>query len=1312
MWFLAQLEENSTAYNRSNLYRIRGALDPRALERALNRIVARHAVLRTIFQSRDGDPVQIVAPPAAVEIANLDFSGAPEESRLEAGIAAAIETSNRPFELTRDPMLRPMLIKLGENDYMLLLSTHHIAFDGWSAGVLMRELSAFYASDVTESRAGPSAQVLKPLAVQYADFARWQSQAAHGPAMNESLAWWHDRLAGVPPLLAMPTDRPRPSRQTFSGAAETFVISIDLVDSLKDIARNERATLFMTLLAGFQTMLHRYSAGDDIVVGTPVAGRPRVETEGLIGLFVNMLAMRGDLADDPTFRELLRKTRDRALEAYAHQDLPFDAVVESIHPERNLSYPPIVQVTFQIRNYPLEDTQLDSLQVEELDFDPGVAQFDLSLEVTEKSDGLFCKLIYNRDIFERETIVRMAGHFETLLDGIAAAADTHISRLPMLTDAERHQLLVEWNDTCREYPHECVHRLFEAQVERTPDRVAAKFGDSEFSYADLNARTNQIARALVDAGVTPRSFVAICIDRSLGMIAGLLGILKSGAAYIPIDPGFPRERLDFMLEDCAAPVLVTTTKLAEKFAASNVRVVCIDVLEASIDRDAGNPQIPVTAENNAYVLYTSGSTGKPKGVPISHRSFSNLLSAMRTEISFTSDDVLLAVTTLSFDIAGLELFLPLICGGRVVLADEFVADGGRLTEAIAATRPTVIQTAPPLWRSLIASGWRGEPKLRIISGGEALTRTLADQLLDRVAGVFNAYGPTETTIWSTVHRVERGDGPVPIGHPLANTQVYVLDPAGQLLPVGVPGELYIGGDGVARAYLRRPELSAERFVANPFGRGDGGRLYRTGDIVRRLGNGDIEYIGRADNQLKIRGIRIEPGEIEAALMRHPQVQTAAVVGLVDASEAKTLVAFVEAKPGQSPSAAAMRAFLSESLPVHLIPTRFVLVDKIALTHNGKIDRAKLPSLDESPIQVTQKYTGPRDDIENRLQAIWEDILPTRPIGVQQDFYEIGGHSLLAVRLLVRIEREFNCRIPLAAMFPAPTIESLAARIAHDTRDSARPATESIQPLGSQPPLFVVGHSPLFRQLALRLGNDRPLIGLSIPEEIRMRLPYSLEQFAGIQAKSILNLNKGEPIFIIGFSAEGVLAYEVARQIVAAGREVGFVAMIDTACPTQPREPWIVQVVQAVRINMGTIRSVGLGRAPAAIKDVLSRLSLRLKFRTWKLAGRVGIAREPLAPKRPADLVMAMVLATRRYVPPPYRGRVLLFKQTVDTHGRFRLKDYGWSAVVREGLEVCEIPGEHLTLLVEPGVATVAAKLDAAMKSACESAAESKSAAAG
>ncbi|HEV2171010.1 MAG TPA: amino acid adenylation domain-containing protein, partial [Candidatus Binatus sp.] len=1021
-------------------------------------------------------------------------------------------------------------------------------------------LSALYAARAADDGRAPNRTALEPVAIQYYDFAAWQSAATRGVAMRESLEWWKKRLSGAPPLLALPTDRPRPARQTFSGAVETFVVGKELGDRLKDIARRERATMFMTLLAAFQALIHRYTGIDDIVVGTPVAGRTRVETEGLIGLFVNSLAMRGDLAGDPSFRRLLLKTRDAAFEAYAHQDLPFDMVVESIHPQRNLSYPPIFQVTFQARNYPLEETQLAGLEVEKVDFDPGISQFDLSFEVTEKAGRLFCKLIYNVDLFDRETIARMAGHFETLLAGIANDPETRISQLPLLTPDERRQLLVEWNDTQSDFPRDCVHRMFEAQVERTPDAVAANFGDLQMTYAELNRRANQLGLALIDAGVAPRSFVAISIDRSLDMLVGLLGILKAGAAYVPIDSAFPRERLNFMLEDSAAPVVVTTTSFAEKFATSNVRTVFIDEeRKAGSRQDSTNLQVPVTADDNAYVIYTSGSTGRPKGVAVSHRSFSNLLSAMRTEISFTSDDVLLAVTPISFDIAGMELFLPLICGARVVIADEFVADATRLIETIAATRPSVIQATPALWRMLIASGWRGEPNLRIISGGEALERSLADQLLDRSEIVFNAYGPTETTIWSTIHRVERGSGPVPIGHPLANTQLYVLDAARHPVPVGVAGELYIGGQGIAQCYVGRPELTAERFVADPFQSGPGGRLYRTGDTVRRLGNGDVEYIGRADNQLKVRGIRIEPGEIEAALTRHPQVHAAAVLGVPDASETVSLVAFVEAKPGPRPSAAVMRSFLSESMPLYMIPARFVAVDRIALTHNGKIDRAKLLSADHSPDQTAEKYLAPRDHIEERLQSVWEEILKVRPIGVRRDFYELGGHSLLAVKLLSRVEREFSVHIPLAAMFQVPTIENLAARIRGDSAHDVRNAIVPIQPHGALLPLFVVGNFEVFRDLARRLGQDQPVVGLTVSDELRMRLPYNVEELAAYQVNSILNYQDVGPYFVAGFSAEGVLAYEVAQQLRAKGRSVGLLVMIDIACPIQPWQSWVAQI---------------------------------------------------------------------------------------------------------------------------------------------------------
>ncbi len=1324
MWFLAELEENSTAYNRTNLYRIRGALDSRALERAFDRIVARHAVLRTTFQSRDGDPVQIVGQSAPIVIAHLDLSEMSESNRLDVALAAATEASNLKFDLALDPMLRPLLIRLAEDDHLLVLTMHHIASDGWSAGVLMRELSAFYASELTCNAAGAETQVLKPLAVQYVDFARWQSRTAHGSATPELLEWWHERLAGAPPLLALPGDRPRPPRQTFSGAAESFVIFSELTDRLKEIARGERATLFMTLLAAFQTMLHRYTGIDDIVVGTPVAGRTRVETEGLIGLFVNMLAMRGDLAGDPSFRELIGRTRDRAFEAYAHQDLPFDSVVESLHPERNLSYPPIVQVTFQVRNYPLEDSRLDGLQVEEIDFDPGVAQFDLSLEVTEKSRSLFCKLIYNRDLFDRETIVRMAAHFQTLLDSIANEPDAHISRLPMLTSAERNQLIVEWNDARHEYQPECVHPLFEAQVERTPDAIAVTFEGEQLTYREFNERANRLAHHLMKVGVPAGALVAICVERSLEMVVGLIGILKAGAAYVPLDPNFPRQRLDFMLEDSGARVLVTTSRLAGKFTESSMRVVRLEELDARIASEARNPQVPVTPDDNAYVIYTSGSTGTPKGVEVTHRNVSRLFAATESWFGFNSSDVWTLFHSYAFDFSVWEIWGALLYGGRLVVVPFLTSRSpGAFYELLRREQVTILNQTPSAFVQLIErdrlSNHDPDLALRtIIFGGEALDFGTLKPWFERHGDVkprlVNMYGITETTVHVTYFPLRSSDiaaghGSV-IGRRIPDLQIYILDKHLNPVPVGVTGEMYVGGAGVARGYLNRAELTAEKFVRNPFV-SEPSRLFRTGDTARYLADGNIEYKGRIDAQVKIRGYRIELGEIESALGQHPAIREAAVVAQEHGGD-RRLVGYIAARTGSSPSANELRRYLNEKLPEYMVPSAFAMLETLPLTRNGKVDRANLPPLDGIAIVDHRQFVAPRNDVERRLQAIWQELLDTRPIGVHDDFFAVGGHSLLAAKLLARIEHEFNRRIPLAAMFPAPTIESVAARIVGITKDPEVSGIEPIQPLGSLPPLFVVGNFPVFKYLALKLGTQRPMIGLSIPEELRMRLPYDLKQLAALQVKSILTLNKGEPIFVIGFSAEGALAYEVAHQLVVAGHEVGLVAMIDTSCPSQQRQSRAVQIAEALRIHLSAIRSAGIGSVPAALGDVLSRLALRLKFRGWKLASRAGILREPLAPKRPADLVMAMVLAKRRYVPPPYPGRVVLFKQTVSREGRFRFDDYGWREVVGDGLEICEIPGDHLALLVEPGVDTMAAKLDALMKSACEAVGESKMAATG
>ena len=1323
MWFLAELDENSTAYNRSNLFRIRGKLDTRALEQALEEIVARHAILRTTFRGRNGEPVQVVSPPGPVAVAHLDLRHVtatrrhmPEADRIALALAAVTEAANRKFDLTRDPMLRPLLVRLDADDHLLALTMHHIASDGWSIGVLMRELSALYAARRSK-KAGAEAPVLKPPAIQYSDFAAWQSQAARGVRMRESLAWWKRKLEGAPALLALPSDRPRPPRQTFSGAAETFVIGKDLGDRLKKIARAERATLFVTLLAAFQTMLHRYTGVDDIMIGTPVAGRTRVETEGLIGLFVNTLAIRGDLAGDPTFRELLRRTREFAFEAYAHQDLPFDMVVESIHPQRNLSYPPIFQVTFQVRNYPLEDTQVAGLEVEEIDFDSGVAPFDLSFEVTEKAGRLFCKLIYNVDLFERATIARMAGHFETLIGGIVNDADAPISRLPLITDDERRQLIVDWNDPAAEYPvNKCLHELFEEQVAKNRDKVAVVYERERLTYGELNERANRLANHLIGLGVGPEVLVGICVERSLEMIVGLLAILKAGGAYVPIDPAYPKERLAFMLDDAETPILLTQHRLLGGLPGSKARTICIDSEWAEIAGESpDNPSSGVKGENLAYIIYTSGSTGVPKGVQVTHANVGRLLAATQQWFAFDGNDVWTLFHSYAFDFSVWEIWGSLLNGGRLVVVPFLTSRSPELfLQLLRNEQVTVLNQTPSAFLQLMQSE-RTQASDRdlalrvIIFGGEGLDFESLEPWVarhgDKTPQLVNMYGITETTVHVTYLPITSADltraSGSRIGRPIPDLQVYILDQWRNPVPIGIAGELYVGGAGLARGYLKRIELDAEKFVPNLFSDRPGSRLYRTGDLGRYLPGGNIEYLGRVDSQVKIRGYRIELGEIESVLARHPAVEAALVVAGEDEAGDRRLVGYVVGAGGAPPSSSELRNYLKQKLPEYMVPALFMAIDAMPLTPNGKVNRAQLPAPNLMAFSEHRQFVGPRDDVERRLQTVWEEILDVRPIGVRQDFFELGGHSLNAVKALSRIEDELGFHIPLAAMFPAPTIESLAERIRGDGFHDLKNATVPIQPHGTLPPLFVVGTFQVFRDLPRQMGHDQPFVGLAIPDEMRMRMPYRLEEFAAHQVNSILRYQDAGPYFVAGFSAEGVLAFEVAQQLRAKGHTVGLLVMIDTACPTQPRERWTSRAEQSIGIFQRKLHYEGIKSTWTSLWRRVQRLAIRLRVARWQIGGQLGVEVRQPAPKRPDDFFTAMRAATRGYVPQPYDGPVLLFKRTGDLTGRYRLKDYGWGAVAGDGLEVFDVEGYHWTLLAHPGVRALAKKLEAAMRRARE-----------
>ncbi len=860
-WFLDQLQPGSPAYNMASAVRLRGGVDVGALRRTFRGIARRHESLRTRFAVRGGRPIQVIDEAFPLDMPVVDLRALPAATRNAAARQLAAEEAWRPFDLVAGPLLRVTLLAAGEDEVVLLLTLHHIVSDGWSMGILVREIAALYGAF-----AAGQPSPLPELPVQYADFARWQRGWLAGETLERQLEHWRRNLHGAPPLLELPTDRPRPAVQRLVGRHQPWKPPADLGEALHALCREEGATLFMGLLALFQALLQRYTGRDDVIVGTPVAGRNRLETEGLIGLFLNSLVLRVDLSGSPDFRTALARTREVTLEAFARQDLPFEKIVEELEPERNLSHSPLFQVMFVLQNAPGAALEMPGVTLAPVEAEEGAAtaaKFDLTLAVVETAQGLSGGLEYNVDLFEPATVSRMLGHLQTLLAGVVKRPDRPLPDQPLLTAAEREQLL-EWNDTAASYPGNCVPELIAEQAARTPGREAVRFGDRSLTYGELNAAADRLAGHLAGLGVGPEDRVGIRVERSLEMVVAVLGVLKAGGAYVPVDPEHPRERLDFVLRDAGAGTVLTRESVAGREEAS----------EAA----GGLPAVPAP-EALAYVIYTSGSTGQPKGVQVPHRALVNFLASMRREPGFTADDVIVAVTTLSFDIAGLELFLPLVSGGRVVVApSETVADGRALAALLKDSGATVMQATPATWRLLLESGWEGDPGLRALCGGEALPRDLAERLLGKVGALWNVYGPTETTIWSTAGRVRGGEGAVPLGGPLANTQIHLLDRGGQPVPVGVPGELFIGGDGVARGYLGRPALTAERFVPDPFAAAPGARLYRTGDLVRRRADGALEFLGRTDHQVKIRGFRIELGEIEAVLAACPGVAQAVVGG--------------------------------------------------------------------------------------------------------------------------------------------------------------------------------------------------------------------------------------------------------------------------------------------------------------------------------------------------------------------------------------------------------------------------------------------------
>ena len=1293
LWFLDQVTPDTASYNIPLRLRISSEIDQDALRQSLNEIVRRHEILRTCFQTVVGRPIQKIGPPSPLWIPFMDLTCVPKELREEQADRLCREHAARPFVLDRDSMFRVVLFKLEKENYILLLNLHHIASDAWSIEILLGELAALYDA-YSKGRPSP----LQELPVQYADYAAWQRSELTGEVISRQLNYWRRRLDGALPLLDLPTEWPRPAVQTFRGSVETTELPASLATALKALSQGEGVSLFMTLLAAFYTLLYRYSGQQDITIGSPISNRNKTGLEALIGLFVNALPLRIDLSGNSTFRQLLSRVREVVLGAYENQTVPFEALVTDLKPERDLSHSPLFQVFFAIENARPGPA---NFKVQTDFVSTATSKFDLSLYIREFSGGMSAELEYCTDLYGRETIRRMLDHFTVLLKGIVENPDEHLSTLPLLTSADREHLLIG-NQTKVEFGRDLtLDELIEKQSKATPDRVAVRFGDGLLTYRELDERAHEVARYLRVSGVGPNDVVGLYVERSLDMVVGLLGILKTGGAYLPLDPLYPPDRLAFMLED-ARPVTVLTLKRLER-ALSHVKTKLVFIDDLPNLGLQHTPAVKSTRHRRpsdlAYVIYTSGSTGIPKGVQIAHRSVVNFLYSMQQKPGLAENDVLLAVTTLSFDIAALELFLPLIVGAQVVIASvEAAADAEQLVSLLKRHEITVMQATPTTWYLLLEAGWIGNPRLKILCGGEAWSSQLANQLLSRCGSLWNMYGPTETTVWSSVNEIKR-DERVLIGAPIANTGLYVLQKDLQLAPLLVPGELYIGGEGVARGYLNRPDLTDEKFIFNPFSQNKAERFYKTGDLVRMLPNGALEFLGRIDNQVKIRGFRIELDEIATILRQHPAVKDAVVVLQQGDSFDRRLEAYIIANQGQSLNRGDLQAFLKRQLPFYMVPTAFEIIDRFPMTPTGKIDRKALENVPARRPEGKKSSVPPLSLTELVVAEVWEEILGVEDIGASDDFFDLGGHSLLIVQMIHQINARCKARLGVPDLFRNPTLEQLATVIeSHQSDGRQEPAVIQLQAGHDEIPLYFIYAGPDEFQLARLMGTHRPIFGIQVPWPLRWRQAVAhnqlssfptMDEFVAPFVKALSAHVGSAPFMIAGHSFAGIIAFEAAHQLQMRGAKVDTVIIID--------KWW--RYPNPFLVAWENVRRCWTEAQPDP-KPSFVRLTLNRCLRTaliiwWPLK---LTAKEVLPSLSPGELTTTFDeegvpvrwgLMARLYSrleqnlkPRVLDCRGIIFRTDfMDHHHSVRVLDegLGWQGLFSRGLESISVSGDHISI---------------------------------
>ncbi|MBW4476883.1 MAG: amino acid adenylation domain-containing protein [Tolypothrix brevis GSE-NOS-MK-07-07A] len=1332
LWFFEQLDPNSPTYHISKGLHLQGNLNVEVLQQTLDTIVAHNEALRTNFTAQDGIPVQLINEPKLVELVVIDLRDCPEAERTTQVERLLEDEVQRPFNLASDLMLRACLLQLSPQEHILLLVMHHIASDEWSISILFEQLTTLYQAFL-EGKPNPLAK----MPIQYADFAQWQRQRLSSEVIENQINYWKQHLAGATPVLELPTDKPRPPVQTYRGAKQSFVLPQSLCAALHRVSQQEGVTLFMTLLAAFQTLLYRYTAQEDILVGSPIPGRNLPETKQVIGLFVNTLVLRTDMSGNPSFRELLQRVRSLAMSAYAQQDLPFEKLVEELQLERSLSYHPLFQVMFVLMDSARQTLYLPGLTSTTFDLDNVTSRFDLTLSIKETEHELQGWWEYNTDLFDAATITRMIGHFQTLLDSIVANPQQQISELPLLTPAERHQLLFEWNDTQADYPqNKCIHELLEQQVERNPDTVAVVFENQQVSYQELNSRANQLAHYLKTLGVGSDVLVGICVERSIEMVVGVLGILKAGGAYVPLDPTYPKERSRFMLQNSQPKVFLTQDFLKTELPEIKTTVVCLDTdWHLIAQQSEENLNQTATTANLAYVIYTSGSTGTPKGVKVTHGNLCHYAQAMGLALGITAEDVYLHTASIAFSSSVRQLMVPLASGATVTLAtSEQRKDPRALFAGIKQHDVTVIDIVPSYWRNCVHTLISLEPgtsqalldnKLRlIVSASEPLLSDIPTQWtfgFKHSARLINMFGQTETCgIVATYPIPAQQDERVkivPLGRPIPNTQIYLLDSHMQPVPIGVAGELHIGGVGLAQGYLNRPELTDEKFIPNPFIQEEGARIYKTGDLARFLPNGNIEFLGRGDYQVKIRGFRIELGEIEAVLSQHPSIVQTVVIAYEHIPGDKRLVAYVVPNQQTTATISELRRFLKEKLPEYMIPSVFVFLEALPLTPSGKVNRSALPAPEQALQESEVTFVAPRDDLEQKLSQIWEEVLGIQPIGIMDNFFDLGGHSLLAVRLFSNIEQTFGKKLPLSSLFPSATVEALAETISQtelavDNQVSSTLAENKsktswsslveIQPTGSKPPLFCIhplgGETLCYRDLANHLGSEQPVYGLQ-PIGLDGKQPHHtrIEDMASHYIQEIQKIQPNGPYFLLGWSFGGFVVYEMAQQLYSQGEKVDLVGMIDSTRPGySKRSPFLIRVF----LHLNNI----FRRGPAYIWEKAVGWSNQGKYEIQQRYKRYVNATQHLLDITPhladddehLEVIGANVQALDKYIFQVYPGRMTLFRTEDENRyeaiGETYDPQFGWGDIITGGIDINYIPGSHLSVMEEPYVQVIAEQL--------------------